>query len=186
VRRRCNSVVLALGLVIAACGGAAREESGGSKSPAAAPYSPAQSPPGGAPAGAASSPSAGYPALSPPASPAAPPPAAADASASSTTGKEGDESGRTAALGRARSDLDAAERELQTSAGDCANACRALGSMERATGHLCELASSLEDRRRCEEAKTKVLAARDRVRGTCGACPGGPSLERSAPIPSSR
>jgi hypothetical protein len=84
--------------------------------------------------------------------------------------------------GRARTDLDRAERELAGAAGDCAAACRALGSMERATGHLCELTSGSDNL--CEDARAKVRAARDRVRSTCGSCPGGPNLERSAPIPS--
>lgn len=90
----------------------------------------------------------------------------------------------SAALTRARGDFDRAERELRASAGDCAMACRALGSMERAAAHLCELASSPADRTRCDEAKQKVLSARARVRNTCGSCSGGPSLDRDAPIPS--
>jgi hypothetical protein len=94
--------------------------------------------------------------------------------------------GPRAALARAKGDLDRAEREILASAGDCASACRALASMERATGHLCALGSSDDDRSRCDEAKTKVLAARERVRSTCGVCEGGPSLDRTAPIPSVR
>jgi hypothetical protein len=75
---------------------------------------------------------------------------------------------------RARSDLDRAERELEASTGDCAAACRALGSMERATTHLCEIAqSSAEDGPRCDDAQRKVRAAREHIRSTCGACPGG-------------
>ena len=75
---------------------------------------------------------------------------------------------------RARADLDRAERELEASTGDCAAACRALGSMERATRHLCDLvASSPEDAPRCDDAQRKVRAARDNVRSTCGVCPGG-------------
>ena len=41
-----------------------------------------------------------------------------------------------------------------------------------------------EDRRRCEDAKTQVQRARDRVRAACGSCPDGPLLDRRAPIPS--
>ena len=92
--------------------------------------------------------------------------------------------GVRAAARKANADFDRAERELATSAGDCAAACRALASMERATLHLCDLAISDGDRARCDDAKARVLAARDRVRSTCGACSGGPSLERTAPIPS--
>jgi hypothetical protein len=159
-----------LALIISGCGGAAKYDQ--------APQTPAAEPPG-QPSGAsgAATPPSGQPPPPPPAPVASP----TDASAATT-----DKERPKAALGRARNELDVAERELQASAGDCANACRALGSMERATGRLCDLASSTEDRQRCEDAKTKVLAARDRVRSTCGACPGGPSLERSAPIPSLR
>jgi hypothetical protein len=75
--------------------------------------------------------------------------------------------------------LDATERELETAASDCASACRALASMERATAQLCAIA----DATRCDSAKQRLLAARDRVRQTCNVCPGGPSVERDAPIP---
>jgi hypothetical protein len=86
----------------------------------------------------------------------------------------------------AGSELELAERQLQSSAGDCAMACRALGSMERATAHLCALAATGDDQRSCQDARSKVLAGRDKVRSSCGDCPGGPSLDRNAPIPSTR
>ncbi len=92
--------------------------------------------------------------------------------------------GGAAAFGN--TELEVAERQLQSSAGDCAMACRALGSMERATAHLCAMASSTDDQRTCQDARSKVLAGRDRVRSSCGDCPGGPSLDRNAPIPSTR
>jgi hypothetical protein len=91
---------------------------------------------------------------------------------------------RTRALRAARTEVEQAQRELEASMNDCAAACRALGSMERATGHLCELATEHDDRRRCEDAKTAVLRAREKIRASCGSCPGGPSLEKTAPIPS--
>lgn len=76
---------------------------------------------------------------------------------------------------RARAELDRAERELDASSGDCAAACRALSSMERATRHLCDLAAaSPEDSPRCDDARHKVHVAEERVRSTCGACPGMP------------
>jgi hypothetical protein len=93
---------------------------------------------------------------------------------------------REATLGRARSDLDAAQRELDVAASDCAAACRALGSMDRATLHLCGLAQVDDERMRCEDAKTKVRGARDKVRTTCGSCPGGVTVDRNAPVPSPR
>ncbi len=110
------------------------------------------------------------PAPSPPA-PAAEPPADAPRK-------------REAAVRAARGELERAQRELDLAMSDCMSACRALGSMERATGHLCDLASEQDDRHRCEDAKTAVQRARDKIRGRCGTCPGGPSLEKSAPIPS--
>ncbi|AKV02091.1 hypothetical protein AKJ09_08754 [Labilithrix luteola] len=93
--------------------------------------------------------------------------------------------GRPAVQAAAR-DLDASQRELDVAAGDCHNACRALGSMDRAAGHLCALVQGDDDVRRCEDAKTRVYSARSRVKNTCGACEGGPSVERNDPIPSTK
>jgi hypothetical protein len=66
-------------------------------------------------------------------------------------------------------ELRAAELEL-ASAGDCATACRALRSMERAATHLCGVAATDEDRRACDDARVRVSAAQDRVQRTCGGC----------------
>ena len=84
------------------------------------------------------------------------------------------------------SEIDAAQRELDDAGADCKNACRALGSMDRAAGRLCKLSQTAEDRARCDDAKVKVYKARDRVRAACTTCAewGGPSVERAAPIPS--
>jgi hypothetical protein len=95
---------------------------------------------------------------------------------------------RAAALRGASSDLEASQRELDVAAGDCRNACRALGSMDRSAGRICEIVRSEPDPRdlqRCDEAKERVYSARARVKSTCGGCPGGPSVERDAPVPSS-
>jgi hypothetical protein len=70
----------------------------------------------------------------------------------------------------ARAELQRAQAALEASAGDCAGACRALASMERATSHLCELSGEDDDRRRCDDAKKRLGDARDRVRRQCGAC----------------
>jgi hypothetical protein len=87
----------------------------------------------------------------------------------------------------AQRELALALQQLQASAGDCTTACRALGSMERATAHLCALATSAsESQDTCQDARSKVLSGRDRVKASCGECPGGPSLDRNAPIPSTR
>jgi hypothetical protein len=178
VIRLTRGVVLALLVATAACGGAA---------PPAASPSPAPSTPAGAPAGAATkggveAPESRQmldgprPAAEPP--PPPPPPGAPPVST--------EEQGVGAALRASRSELSRAEAQLEASQSDCTSACRALASMERATGHLCDMASEHDDRRTCEDAKTKVLRARDRIRSSCGSCPDGPSLDRGAPIPSRR
>jgi hypothetical protein len=83
----------------------------------------------------------------------------------------------------ARFDLMAAEREFLASGSDCAIACRALGGLERAASHLCVLVEDAPPL--CSDARDRVYNARDQVRAQCSVCPGGPSLDRSAPIPSS-
>jgi hypothetical protein len=91
---------------------------------------------------------------------------------------------REVATQQARTELEAAQRELDVSASDCRAACRALGSMDRAAGHLCALAQEQTERDRCEDAKKSLRGARDKVRTTCGSCPGGPSVDKNAPVPS--
>ncbi len=66
----------------------------------------------------------------------------------------------------ARSDLDRAESQIAAATGDCATACRALASMERAAQHLCALDSGRE----CDRARERLAAARERVRSSCGGC----------------
>jgi hypothetical protein len=172
MRRAAFAIGLVAALLGAACGGAAK--SAGEP----APQSPAGYPQGGAasapPSAQSYAPTPGYPAA-----PEPPPPGSSAAGAPS-----GGVSSREATLGKARSDLDVAQRELDVAAGDCVAACRALGSMDRATGHLCGLAQDRDERGRCEDAKTKVRGARDKVRTTCGTCPGGVTVDRNAPIPS--
>ncbi len=90
---------------------------------------------------------------------------------------------RSAALRHASADIEVSQRELDVAGGDCRNACRALGSMDRAAGRLCDLAQSSDEQRRCEDAKVRVYSARDKVRNTCGTCP-DVTVERSAPVPS--
>lgn len=93
---------------------------------------------------------------------------------------------RSMALQSAASEVESSQRELDVAAGDCRNACRALGSMDRAAGEVCKLAAGEDEGRRCDDAKKRVYSARDRVKTTCGTCPGGVSVERADPIPSSR
>jgi hypothetical protein len=92
-------------------------------------------------------------------------------------------SNRAAALNQASTDIESSQRELDVAGGDCRNACRALGSMDRAAGRLCGLAQSNDELRRCGDAKVRVYSARDKVRNTCGSCP-DVSVDRDAPIPS--
>ncbi|HEY1958946.1 MAG TPA: hypothetical protein VGH28_25210 [Polyangiaceae bacterium] len=66
----------------------------------------------------------------------------------------------------ARSEVDRAEQRISAAQSDCAEACRALASMERAAEHLCALDSGAE----CTHVRERVEAARERVRSTCGEC----------------
>jgi hypothetical protein len=91
----------------------------------------------------------------------------------------------TAALRQAAAEWDRARAALEAAAADCGLACRALASMERALVHLCALATLPDEQPRCEEARRLLADARDRVRRACGSCPGGPSVDRNAPVPSS-
>jgi hypothetical protein len=69
-------------------------------------------------------------------------------------------------LAEARRDLD-----IATSERDCARACRALESMERAAEQVCELARSPDERRECTAAGEQVDKARTKVQSACGGCP---------------
>jgi len=80
--------------------------------------------------------------------------------------------------------VSASSREIEAAVGDCPTACRALGSMDRATGRLCALAISSSDHRVCADAKTKLVNARGEVRAACMSCPGGVVVDPDAPCPS--
>ena len=63
--------------------------------------------------------------------------------------------------------------QLFTNAGtDCSKMCKALASMERAAGHLCDLVKDgvATDKKKCTDAKARLDHARDRVMSTCGGC----------------
>ena len=117
---------------------------------------------------------------------AAPPPAPSQPGAAGAMGPGMGAAARSVALQTAASDLESSQRELDVAAGDCRNACRALGSMDRAAGRLCGLTQGDPETRRCDEAKGRVYSARDRVKATCGQCENGAAVDRSAPIPSLR
>ncbi len=114
-----------------------------------------------------------------PGAPPAPPPARPQGEASQTA------QSRVQALQSAANEVESSQRELDVAAGDCRNACRALGSMDRAAGRLCGLTQA-DETRRCDDAKRRVYSARDRVKATCGLCENGAAVDRSAPIPSLR
>jgi hypothetical protein len=140
-------------ILVSACGGAG-------------PQRPAEAPPSGrateesAPA-TGGAPGAGYPASAAPEQPSG----STDLSSVEAAGQA------PGPQGQARQELARAEAQLEAARSDCAAACRALASMQRATEHLCALADESDDRRRCEEARKRLLAARDRVRSSCGGCP---------------
>jgi hypothetical protein len=125
------------------------------------------------------------------AQPAAPPPPPSDASTASPQGLPPSTApspyapppNRNVAISQATNEIETSQRELDVAGGDCRNACRALGSMDRAAGRLCGLAQSNDEQRRCGDAKNRVYSARDKVRNTCGSCP-DVSVDRNAPIPS--
>jgi hypothetical protein len=64
------------------------------------------------------------------------------------------------------------------SAGECITACRAVGSMRRATERLC----ALEPGPRCNDARAALASAAEKVRAACPTCiTAAPPL--SAPLP---
>jgi hypothetical protein len=63
-----------------------------------------------------------------------------------------------------------AESALAAAGNDCALLCKALSSMSSATDRLCELAKENGDSKRCDDAKTKLDAAKAKVKSTCGGC----------------
>jgi hypothetical protein len=101
--------------------------------------------------------------------PAAPAPAGAAAEPSREAPSAADPQAR---YYRASAQLTEARRQFDIAAGqrDCANACRALDSMERAAGQICEVARSTEERRTCRDAEDQVSSARERIRNACGGC----------------
>ena len=83
---------------------------------------------------------------------------------STHTNTDGD--ARAMRMNAARGELDRAESQVGAATSDCAAACRALESMERAAEHLCALDAGSE----CGRARERLEAARQRVRASCGGC----------------
>jgi hypothetical protein len=173
--RSCPWMFLALMAVasaMGACGGSAAPPP---KAPPSAPGAEMQ-----APAGMMAPQPAGSP--PPPAAAAAPPSPEAAPSPPAPASPSTREDATTSMAGQVTADLKKAEHEI--AAGDCPTACRALGSMERAVVFLCTANQSADDLDRCANARRHLASARRRIRTTCGACPGGPSVEPDAPVPS--
>lgn len=185
--------LLSSAVVALACSGCAAAKSPPSSAPAGQSYAPA-----GYPSGAASMHQDAPYAQPPPAPPAPAPltpltpsaesvpttPSSSTKKPAQPNGGGGTPSNRAAAIQSASRDVQASQRDLEAAGSDCRNACRALGSMDRAAGRLCELSQGGGEPQRCDDAKRRVYSARDRVKTTCGTCADGTTVERAAPIPS--
>jgi hypothetical protein len=119
----------------------------------------------------------------PPGAPPSPPPAEA-APAPQPAAPPADASG---AAGQGADPLwlefEGLDRALSLSTGDCAMACRALASLERAAKRVCESSGQLGEGGRCGEATKRLREARGRVRAACTRCPGGASTDPDAIAP---
>jgi hypothetical protein len=116
--------------------------------------------PGGSPMTTGDAPTA--PKASPPApSPGPPPPPASPPPSPSAQAESSPRDERPSSVAAGPTAL---------SSDPCANACRALASMERAATHLCSLAGDTDAR--CEGARTRVKSASARVHAECPACSG--------------
>ena len=173
-------ILLAVGALEIAAGCAAAKQAAPAEPSGPQGYAYGQ---GAYPMGAAPQSQPGYAPPPPPRAEAAP---ATPASPAIPSGGSAGPSDRSLALRAASNDVESSQRELDIAGSDCRNACRALGSMDRAAGRLCELSQGAEEGGRCGDAKQRVYSARDRVRTSCGSCPNGPSVDRAAPIPSLR
>lgn len=60
--------------------------------------------------------------------------------------------------------------ELATGIVDCGKACKALGSMKRSMDRICELTGPEDPEKRCQSAREKAKAARERVEKHCPDC----------------
>lgn len=136
------------------------------KEAAEPPSPPPAAPAGDAPAAGASP---GYPGSMTP----VPPPAPADAAPKAT-----EPSAEPLWL-----EFERFDRAVALSTGDCATACRALASLERAAKRVCEGATQLGEGGHCGEATRRLRDARGRVRAACPRCANGTSTEPDAPAP---
>jgi len=88
---------------------------------------------------------------------------------SSTGDKEDDAKPLDLAAATARFDQSASQLSSE-SVLDCGKACKALGSMERSMSRICELVGDDDPEHRCESARDKARAARERVEKHCPRC----------------
>jgi hypothetical protein len=144
--------------VLASCGGgmpASAPESAPSKESETPPqaYPPQQQPGYGAPA-----PTGGGDFAQPPPAPPAPP------------GQGPATEGAQPSVEQASLELDRAATELSAAGSDCARACKALRSMNRASERICALDPDESAAGRCRRARERVTEAAERVRRSC-ACP---------------
>lgn len=192
VERRGAAAIAAAALIVAACA-APKDATSGARAPTLGDAAQAGYGTGAGAGGGGAAPSrregAAPAALAPGTRGTSEPPAPASGATTPATLPPDSVERRQLALRHARDEVVAAERQLELAASDCGAACRALGSLERATGHLCDLAEQPDERRGCEDARARVVHARERIRGACGATAcgaDGPSLDPAAPIPSRR
>jgi hypothetical protein len=185
-----GTLLVALAATCSACA-AAKTGSAPAAEPSTAPAAYRQPGASGYPNG--STPAAGTPYAPAPAPP--PPPSSevapstpgasatpAPAPAQPNGGAASSATSRSVAIQSASREVESSQRELDIAGSDCRNACRALGSMERAAGRLCELSQGNGEPQRCDDAKRRVYSARERVKNTCGTCADGTAVDRGAPI----
>jgi len=72
--------------------------------------------------------------------------------------------------GKAQASFDEAQNAFTAAGNDCAQLCKALSSMSRATERLCELSKESGDDKRCTDATTRLETARAKVKSSCGGC----------------
>jgi len=72
--------------------------------------------------------------------------------------------------GKAQASFDEANNAFTAAGSDCAQLCKALGSMTRATERLCELSKESGDDKKCTDATSRLETARAKVKSTCGGC----------------
>ena len=68
--------------------------------------------------------------------------------------------------------FDQRSQTFEAAGADCTLLCKALSSMQRAAEHLCQLVAEggPTDRKRCDDAKQRVVSARAKVTQMCGNC----------------